>query len=86
MGPMNLKPRDLRSLERASDSGVWAGMVSWSRRRTLLSVNSPDVGVEGAEFPLDFEEASGVVDDGLYLASVADDSGVGQEALDVGSR
>ena len=50
----------------------------------LVAGELPDVGVEGAEFPLDFEEASGVVDDGLDFASVADDPGVGQEALDVG--
>ena len=50
----------------------------------LVARELPDVAVEGAELFLDLQEALGVVDDGLDLASVSDDARVGHQALDVG--
>ena len=45
----------------------------------LAADEAPDVGVEGAEFFLNFQEGAGVTDGGVDFEAVADDSGVAKQ-------
>ena len=55
------------------------------RRRQRRRLEAPDVGGEAAELLLDLERPLGIVDRRVDLAAMADDAGVLQQPLDIGS-
>ena len=83
---MNRNPRRLRSFEIAFERSVSAGICETVRQRLTIGLpvdERPEVRVEAALALLRLEDARRVVHRRLDLQPVADDPGIGEQALDV---
>ena len=85
--PMNLKPRLLRSLLKASDSRLVAGKSARVRNSLTMGFatdKAPYIGAEAAKFVLHGEEMPGVFHGRADLAAVANQPRVLEHLFDFG--